>query len=198
MRTLPQRLPFLIAALSAAFILTAPRVRAQAIQPQPPQALPVGLDLETAPMSASALPAGAQAPDFTLKDMSGNAVSLSGLKGKVVMLEFWATWCGPCRQSMPLVEALHQKYASKGLVILAISIDQDADDVKDHLKNHSYSFKVLHDYPNNLKTALAYNNGEGRISIPKSVLIGKDGKIILGETRPEDSGLAPAIEKALK
>jgi len=84
------------------------------------------------------------APDFTLQDMSGKKVSLSGLKGSVVLLDFWATWCPPCRESMPGLERLHKTYGSRGLTVLAISMDEGGwDDVKSFMDENRITFSVL-------------------------------------------------------
>jgi len=89
-------------------------------------------------------PASAAAPDFTLQDLSGKKVTLSGLKGSVVLLEFWATWCPPCRASIPGIERLHKAYGNKGLTILAISYDEGGwDKVRDFVAEHKITYAVL-------------------------------------------------------
>jgi len=88
--------------------------------------------------------ATAAAPDFTLQDISGKKVRLADLKGKVVMLEFWATWCPPCRTEIPSIERLHTQYGGKGLTVLAISLDEGGwDDVKSFAAEHSINYTVL-------------------------------------------------------
>jgi peroxiredoxin len=88
--------------------------------------------------------ASAAAPDFTLQDLSGKKVSLSGLKGSVVLLEFWATWCPPCRSSIPGLERLHKAYGGKGLTILAISVDDGGwDNVSNFIAEHKITYSVL-------------------------------------------------------
>ena len=74
---------------------------------------------------------GAAAPDFTLEDPGGRQVSLKELKGKVVFLNFWATWCPPCIQEMPTMEKLHQEMEKAGLVILAIDFQESPEEVKE-------------------------------------------------------------------
>jgi thiol-disulfide isomerase/thioredoxin len=75
------------------------------------------------------------ASDFSLQDMSGKTVRLSDYKGKVVLLEFWATWCPPCRASVPGLEKLHKAYKDKGLVLLAVSMDDGGtDEVRSFIK----------------------------------------------------------------
>ena len=94
------------------------------------------------------------------------------LKGKVVLLDFWASWCGPCKESFPVMDELHQKYAAKGLVILAVNVDETAAAMKDFLKDHPVQFNILHDAAKKLV-------GTANIaSMPTSFLIGKDGKVV--------------------
>ena len=78
---------------------------------------------------------GAKAPDITGKDQDGNEVSLSGLKGKVVLVDFWATWCGPCRASLPHVKEVYEKYNGKGLEVLAVSLDRSEEPWKEYIAN---------------------------------------------------------------
>jgi peroxiredoxin len=116
------------------------------------------------------------APDFTLKDMDDNVYTLSELKGKVVLVNFWATWCGPCRMEIPEFNELHKKYSDEDLVILGISVS----DTKKALKNFTKSYRV--EYP------LLYGSGKeidkvsraygGIYSIPTTFLIGKTGEIL--------------------
>jgi peroxiredoxin len=84
------------------------------------------------------------APDFSLQDLSGRSVRLSDLKGKVVLVEFWATWCPPCRASIPALERLHRTYNPRGLVVLGVSLDEGGwDSVKSFAAEHGISYPVL-------------------------------------------------------
>ena len=87
---------------------------------------------------------GTAAPDFTLQDLNGKNVRLSDYKGKVVLLDFWATWCPPCRASIPGLEKIHKAYKDKGLVILAVSFDQGGwDSVKSFITDYGITYIVL-------------------------------------------------------
>jgi cytochrome c biogenesis protein CcmG/thiol:disulfide interchange protein DsbE len=95
-----------------------------------------------------------------------------GLKGKVVLLDFWASWCGPCKDSFPVMEDLQQKYGDKGLVILAVNVDEKVAAMQDFLKDHPVKFAIVHDAAKKLV-------GTANIaSMPTSFLIGKDGKVV--------------------
>lgn len=87
---------------------------------------------------------GTMAPDFTLLDLEGRKVTLRDLKGKVVLLEFWATWCPPCRVSIPAIEKIYTTYQGKGLAILGISMDSgDWDSVKAFGNEFGISYPIL-------------------------------------------------------
>jgi peroxiredoxin len=102
------------------------------------------LALLTGCMSREKAGATAAAPDFKLKDLSGKDVKLSDQKGKVVLVEFWATWCPPCRTSIPGLERLHKVYGGKGLTILAISVDEGGwDHVREFITEHKATYTVL-------------------------------------------------------
>lgn len=89
---------------------------------------------------------GQLAPNFTLTNMQGEQVALADLKGKVVILNFWATWCPPCREEMPSMEMLYRKYKDQGLVILAVNVEQNGGPlVQAFLQRNPYSFPILLD-----------------------------------------------------
>ena len=115
--------------------------------------------------------AATAAPDFALQDNSGKKVRLAELKGKVVLVEFWATWCPPCRDEIPVIERLHKLYGDKGLTVLAISMDEgDWDEVKAFAKERKISYTVLkgtEDVSTEYMVRL----------IPATFLIDKEGKI---------------------
>jgi peroxiredoxin len=113
----------------------------------------------------------AVAADFTLKDMSGKTVKLSDYKGKVVLLEFWAAWCPPCRASVPGLEKLHKAYKDKGLVLLAVSMDEGGwDEVRSYIKESGITYTVLKGTED---VAVKYQVR----SIPMMLVLNKEGRI---------------------
>jgi cytochrome c biogenesis protein CcmG/thiol:disulfide interchange protein DsbE len=94
---------------------------------------------------AAALDTGAKMPEIGLKDLSGNTVDHNSLTGKVVIVDFWATWCAPCREELPELEKLYKKYAPKGLVIVGVSVDKEPDNIKAFLQKLAVTFPVVHD-----------------------------------------------------
>jgi len=113
------------------------------------------------------------APDFQLPTLDGQAVSLGDFRGKPVLLNFWATWCGPCRFEMPFIQEIFEKkeWSDTGLVILAIDIGENPSEVKEFMENYDLSFPVLLD--TNQDVALEYNIR----AIPTTFFIDKDGII---------------------
>jgi thiol-disulfide isomerase/thioredoxin len=88
---------------------------------------------------------GNLAPDFQLQNLDGQTVSLSSLRGNPVMLNFWATWCGPCRAEMPYLQQIHDEWSDRGLVLLAIDLGESSSTVESYLKSNNLSLTVLLD-----------------------------------------------------
>lgn len=113
-----------------------------------------------------------KAVDFKLKDLNGNVVSLSQYKGKKVFLNFWATWCPPCKGEMPDIEKLYNEINDSDLVILAVDLGEKADTVKSFIDKNKYDFTVLLDTSGEVADKYRID------SIPTSYFIDKDGYII--------------------
>jgi peroxiredoxin len=113
-----------------------------------------------------------KAINFKLKDLNGQELSLSDLKGKKVFLNFWATWCPPCKAEMPEIEKLYQETKDSDLVIVAVEIGEPLDTVKPFIHNNKYNFKVLLDSDQSVATK--YNI----TSIPTSYFIDTEGNIV--------------------
>ncbi len=138
----------------------------------------------------------ATAPDFTLKDLSGRNSSLSDYRGKVVLIEFWATWCPPCKASVPSLVGLQKKYGQKDFIVLGLSIDTDSD-ASEKVRQFSAAYNI--NYPVLLANETIQKN-YNVISIPTSFLLGKDGKIIdiyRGYSDEFDTKVSAQIEKLL-
>lgn len=99
----------------------------------------------TPPSENVAPEVGKTAPDFTLPDLDGKDVTLSSFRGKPVLINFWATWCGPCRLEMPAIQARYEQYMQDGLVVLAVDFDEPASDVQRFRDELGLSFPLLLD-----------------------------------------------------
>jgi cytochrome c biogenesis protein CcmG/thiol:disulfide interchange protein DsbE len=147
---------------------------------------------------ARAVTVGEAAPDFQLPSLqaspAGNTLKLSALRGQVVYLDFWASWCGPCKQSFPWMNALQQRYGAKGLQVVAINLDEEASDAHRFLAQVPAQFRVAFDRTSDTPKRYAI------VGMPTSVLIGADGQVLMVHTgfRADDTAtLESAIQHAL-
>jgi peroxiredoxin len=111
------------------------------------------------------------APDFTLKSDNGKNLRLSEYRGEVVMINFWASWCAPCRQEMPLLDELYSEYQPLGFTILGVNVEEDSTQAKKLLSESPVSFPVLFD--NQSTVSKLYNV----VAMPSTVLIDRDGNV---------------------
>jgi len=124
------------------------------------------------------------APDFTLKSSTGENIRLAEQRGQVVMLNFWASWCGPCRQEMPLLDGISKKYGKMGFVLYGINVDQDTTDAQKVLQKIKVSYPILFDPESKLSSLYKVE------AMPSSVFIDKKGNL-----RFIDRGYAPGDEE---
>ena len=121
-------------------------------------------------LPALADPSG-PAPQFTLAAKSGKDVSLAQYKGQVVMLNFWASWCGPCRQEMPLLETIYKKYNKLGFTMIGVNVEPDSKAADEWLKATPVSFPILYDRDS--KVSKLYEVG----GMPCTVIIDRNGNL---------------------
>ena len=111
------------------------------------------------------------APDFQLASAGGKAVSLAQYKGQVVMINFWATWCGPCRSEMPVLEQLHKKYKPMGFTMIGVNVEPDSAGAVDWLKATPVSFPILFDTDSKVSKLYAVSG------MPSTVIVDRKGQM---------------------
>jgi len=138
--------------------------------------LPAGaLAGSSRPQSApgGAVLVGQQAPAVDLEQVGGGRVRLADLRGKIVLVNFWATWCPPCKAEMPSMERLYARLHKKGLEILAINVEADGKEIlPKFLKKHPHTFPVLMDPEGDVQSSY------GVFRFPETFVVGKDGKVL--------------------
>jgi peroxiredoxin len=111
------------------------------------------------------------APDFSLPDASGKPVALTDFKGQVVLINFWASWCGPCREEMPLLDELSTRYAPLGFTMLGVNVEEDSTAANGFLAGTPVNFHILYDREN--KVSKLYDV----IAMPSTVIVDRAGQI---------------------
>jgi len=155
---------------------------------------PTGGSRDTASPVDAEKSVNSKAPDFSLKDAYGKSLSLSSLKGKVVLVNFWATWCPPCKAEMPSMNRLYNEIRSRGFEIVAISTDNSISPVKDFLAKNRIDFPVLFDETKSVTRQYHV------FSMPTTFLIDRGGMIVekfYGEEDWTDPVIRKKIERLL-
>jgi peroxiredoxin len=134
-----------------------------------------------------------QAPDFTLKSLEGSNLRLEEYRGQVVLINFWASWCGPCRQEMPLLDRLHNRYEDTGFAVLGVNVEGEAKPAQEIVDKTNVTFPVLID--KDQKVSEMYNLE----AMPSTVVVDRDGVIryIHHGYKPGDEAKYVEIVKAL-
>jgi peroxiredoxin len=135
------------------------------------RSIAVSLACSVLTAAVSAGPISGVAPDFTLQTQSGESRSLAEHKGDVVMINFWATWCAPCRQEMPYLEALYQRYGALGFTLLGVNVEKDPVGATEWLAETPVSFPILFDPENEVSELYDV------IAMPNTVLIDRQGNL---------------------
>lgn len=131
------------------------------------------------------------ASNFTLKDASGENIRLSEYRGQVVLLNFWASWCGPCRQELPHLDALHQKYEDLGFTVFGVNVEQDRTSADKVLRDIPVNFPVLFDDENLVSELYSVD------AMPMTVLVDRDGNMRFTH-RGYKPGYEDAYEKQIR
>jgi peroxiredoxin len=145
---------------------------------------------DTAPVKTSS---ARTAAEFSLKDIDGNDTTLSQLEGKVVLIDFWATWCPPCRDSIPHLSDAYERYKDRGFEVVGVSLDTNMKDLADFIKKKKLKYKVV---VGNQSTKVAY----GVSSIPRMFIVDRKGIIqgdFLGFSKSIGDEMDAKIEKLL-
>jgi peroxiredoxin len=141
--------------------------------------------------SSSGVNEGDKAPDFVLPRLDGTVQKLSNYRGSVVLVNFWATWCPPCIEEMPVLNRISADYESRGLVVLGLAGDDDVGRIKDFVAGEPLDFEVLHD------PGGAIGTHYGITGYPETFVIDRDGKVVSKMIGPLPAdGHAPSAELA--
>jgi thiol-disulfide isomerase/thioredoxin len=132
-------------------------------------ALALGVMATTTLAADKGIKAGDSFPELTSFPLEGRLPD--NLKGKVVLVDFWASWCGPCKDSFPVMEELQTRFGNKGLVVLAVNLDDDSATMNDFLKKHPVTFTVVRDAKKKLVSTVNIR------SMPSSFVLSPDGKV---------------------
>jgi thiol-disulfide isomerase/thioredoxin len=144
-----------------------------------------------APAIAHAVGIGEAAPPLRLANAKGDTVALDALRGQVVYVDFWASWCGPCKRSFPWMNELQQRYGDKGFTVVAVNVDKKADDAERFLSQTPARFTVVYDAPGATPAAWAVKG------MPSSYLIDRTGKVVMVEQGFRDEQ-KPAVEQRIR
>lgn len=139
---------------------------------------------------------GLPAPAYATRSLEGDSVSLAGQKGKVVLLNIWATWCHPCRNEIPELQAIHVRYRDRGLVLIGVSVDNDGDDdaIRAFMKDFQMTFPIWRDPDERISAQFL------AVGVPATFLIDRNGVLRwrkTGPIAPHDTSLTAAIGRAL-
>lgn len=139
---------------------------------------------------------GSPVPNYAAATLAADSASLDGLRGRVVLLNVWATWCPPCREEIPALQELHERYASEGLEVVGVTIDAPGEEraVRDFVREYGMTYPVWLDPQDRVSSTFRLTG------VPSTFLIGRDGTLLwrhLGPVTADDPGLLRMLEEAL-
>ena len=121
--------------------------------------------------SASALNMGQMAPDFTLKSTQGINLNLAEQRGQIIVINFWASWCGPCRKEMPILQSFHNKYKDLGVAVWGVNVEQNNQEGRDFLSDLKLNFPIFFDSSNTVSANYQVE------AMPTTVIVDRSGKV---------------------
>jgi len=142
-------------------------------------------------MNAYGVTIGKPAPDFTLKNMQGQNINLTEQRGSIILINFWASWCGPCRKEMPVLQTLQDKYQDLGVQVWGINVEQENQAGRDFLANLDLSFSIFFDETNKLSQTYQVE------AMPTTVIVDRDG-VVRYVFRGFKDGYGKKYAKAIK
>jgi len=145
---------------------------------------PVAAAASAAAFGATSGAAEAALGRHPLRMLDGTSTTLAAMRGRVVVVNFWASWCAPCRRELPRLDALHREMSAQGASVVAVSIDRDAGNARRFAKTGRLSMPVAHDGPSGLARALDLRH------VPATVVLDRDGRIAWSTGRSDDAELA--------
>jgi len=122
-------------------------------------------------MQVKALELGQIAPDFTLKNLQGINLNLTEQRGEIIVINFWASWCGPCRKEMPVLQKLHDKYNNLGVSVWGVNVEQENQAGREFLKGLNLTFPIFFDQTNKISATYQVE------AMPTTVIIDRNGKV---------------------
>ncbi len=139
---------------------------------------------------------GRPVPEYSARSLAGDSVSLAGMRGSVVLLNIWATWCAPCRDELPVLQALYDQYRERGFEIVGVSVDQRGEQraIQRFIDDYGLTYPIWHD-PEERVTSTFF-----AIGVPATYLVDRDGTLRwqrVGPVHENDPSLIPALEAAL-
>lgn len=134
-----------------------------------------------------------KSPDFTLESLDGERITLSSFAGQIVVLNFWATWCPPCREEMPDFQATYEKYKDRGVVFLGIDIAENRAEVESFIRDYGITYTILLDFSSEVANLYGIN------AIPTTYILDIDGTVLFSQVGALSADqLSAQIERALK